>query len=301
MKKRRIIFFGTDAFSVPSLISLITEGYNVVGVVTKPDTRTGRGRELTAPAVKRLAQAQEIPVFQPVKLTEIYEPLKALRPDAGIVVAYGKLIPPSVLGLFPDSLINVHASLLPRYRGASPIESAILAADDATGVTLMKLDVGMDTGPTYASSKYQLAGDETRLDLHEHLAEIGADLLAAKLPGILSGAIVAIPQDSSKASSAGMISKADGVIDWHKPADQLEREIRAYLGWPGNRTTIAGTDVTVTAAHIEPQGGRAGTAYKTSAADLAIYTADGSLVIDRLIPAGKREMTGPEFLAGHTL
>jgi len=297
----RLIFFGTDAFSVPSLVKLIAEGWNVVGVITKPDSQTGRGRELTPPAVKRLADAQNIPVLQPAKLRDASDAIQKLAPDAGIVVAYGKIIPGLVLDLFPKGLINVHASLLPRYRGSSPIEAAILNGDDETGITLMRLERGMDTGPTYDQEKLQLSGTETKPSLYEKLSDMGALRLSAKLPGILSGTISPIPQDSARATSVTLLTKADGHIDWSKPATILERETRAYLGWPGSRTDIAGIDTIITQAHLGPHDGKPGTAYVTPSSELAIYAGSGSLVIDRLKPAGKREMAGPEFLAGHPL
>lgn len=298
----RLIFFGTDAFSVPTLVRLLAENWQVVGVVTKPDSRTGRGRELTSPAVKRLAEAAHIPVFQPEGSLKVIESqLAKLNASSGIVVAYGKIIPLSIRNLFPKGLINVHASLLPRYRGASPIEAAILNGDADTGVTLMKIDAGVDTGATYDAAKLQLTGTETRLELYERLAELGAEFLSTKLASILEGNIVAVPQDNSRASHVGLIQKTDGQINWRLPATQLERQIRAYLGWPGSRTTIASTDIIITAAHTSPKTGPASTAYVAASGELAVYASDGSLIIDRLKPAGKREMTGLEFLTGHPL
>jgi len=297
----RIIFFGTDAFSVPALIRLLAEGWRVVGLVTKPDSHVGRGQKLTPPAVKRLADAKGIPVLQPQAVADIHSELARLKPDAAVVVAYGKRIPAAVLKLFPKGLINIHASLLPQYRGASPIEAAILNGDDETGVTLMQIDEGLDTGPTYDAAKLQLTGTETRFDLYEKLAELGADLLSAKLPGILQGDHISIPQDNARATAVRLIKKADGHIDWHQPAATLEREIRAYLGWPGSHAHLAGTDVIVTGAHLGPKDGPAGTPYRTAGGELAVYTGQGSLIIDRLKPADKREMTGSAFLAGHQL
>jgi methionyl-tRNA formyltransferase len=299
--KDRLIFFGTDAFSVPSLVKLIAEKWHVVAVITKPDSRVGRGRELTVPAVKKLAMAANIPVVQPEKLSEIEGEIRTLKPDIGIVVAYGKIIPPHILELFPNGLINVHASLLPKYRGASPIEAVLKNGDEVTGITLMQLDRGMDTGPTFDSAKLQLTDTETRPELYVRLAEMGAELLSAKLPAILSGTIVSIPQDSSKASHVGLIKKADGQIDWNKPAHDIEREIRAYLGWPGSTTTVAGVEVTITGAHTSPKDGPPGKAYVSPSSELAVYTKNGSLIVDGLKPSGKREMTGIEFLAGHKL
>jgi methionyl-tRNA formyltransferase len=253
------------------------------------------------PAVKRLALAQQVPVLQPEKLRDAIDDIKTLKADAGIVVAYGRIIPPSVIELFPKGLINVHASLLPKHRGAAPIEAALLSGDEATGVTLMHLEAGLDTGPTYASAKLQLGGRETRLDLYEQLAELGAELLSNKLRGIMEENMVAIPQDHSASTHFGRLSKSQGDLDWSKPAARLDREVRAYLGWPGSHATIAGTEVIVTAARAIDAGGSPGTPYRTPSGELAVYAAQGSLVIDRLKPAGKREMTGPEFLAGHPL
>ena len=297
----KIVFFGTDAFSVPSLIQLIEDGWNVVAVVTKPDAPTGRGRQITEPAVKRLAVSQGIKVFQPLRLSDIEADLKALHAEIGIVVAYGKIIPASMLGLFPKGFINVHGSLLPRYRGAAPIEAAIINGDSETGVTLMQLEAGMDTGPTYDESRIQLDGTEHREEVYERLAELGADLLVEHLPSILEGQIVPIPQDASAATTVTRISKADGIIDWTKPTEILEREIRAYQGWPGSRTQISGVDVTITAAHITSGAGSGGMAHQTADGDLAVYAGDGALVIDQLKPAGKREMSGRDFLRGHAL
>jgi methionyl-tRNA formyltransferase len=299
-----IVFFGTDAFSVPSLIRLIATNRSVVAVVTKPDSFTGRGRTLTQPAVKRLALSKDIPVYQPLDLATIETQLCALKPQLGIVVAYGKIIPPTLLRLFPDGLVNVHASLLPRYRGASPIESAILAGDDETGATLMHIDAGLDTGPTYDVAKLQLGGTETREELYARLAELGADLLANNLSAILEGRVVAIPQNESEAVTVGRIKKIDGQIDWNKPAIKLEREVRAYLGWPGSYTKLGKTILTITAAHVErlaTDPKQPGQPFKTESGQLAYSTAKNALVVDRLKPAGKREMPSRDFLAGHPL
>jgi methionyl-tRNA formyltransferase len=301
MTRDRLVFFGTDAFSVPALIRLLAEERNVVAVVTKPDSRTGRGQSLTPPAVKVLASAKKIPVLQPTKVGEIEDRLKQLKPDAGIVVAYGKIIPQKVLQIFPKGLFNLHPSLLPSYRGATPIETAILNGDDETGVTLMQLDAGMDTGPTYDMTKVQLVGTETRLELNERLAEIGAQILSDKLTDALSGNIVPIPQARAKASVTHLMQKQDGDLDWSKPAEQLEREIRAYLGWPGSRTTLNGIEVTITQAHVTSVSGQPGTVFKTPSGELAIHSGSGSLVIDLLKPAGKREMTAAQFLTGHPI
>ncbi len=280
----RLFFFGTADFSAPALEALIDAGFNIVAVITKPDKPGGRGQQLIVPAVKKIAEAHGIKVFQPLKFKEIREELEALKPDAGVVVAYGKIIPQSVIDLFSKGLINTHASLLPKYRGPAPIEAAILNGDKETGITLMQIDAGMDTGPTYVAESINIEG-ATRLELYEKLSKLGSEMLVKHLPDILSGKLKPKAQDESQASVIPMISKEDGQIDWNKPAVEIERQVRAYLGWPGSKTELGGIEVTVTAAHIgEPEP-----------KDLA----KGSLIIDRLKPAGKKEMTGKEFLAGH--
>lgn len=301
MTQDRLIFFGTDAFSVPALIQLLAENWNLVAIVTKPDSRAGRGQEMTFPAVKRLGLARGIPVLQPEKLSDIEDQIKKLNPDAGIVVAYGKIISQRVMDLFPKGLINIHPSLLPLYRGSSPIESTILSGDTDTGVTLMRIDAGMDSGPTYTADKLQLDGTEYRPDLYEKLAEMGASLLTAKLPGILEGTIVPIPQEKSKATKTQRIQKSAGNIDWTKPAERLQREVRAYSGWPGSHGQVGGVDAIITSVRVSPKSGKPGIAYVTPSEELAVYAGEGSLIIDTLKPVGKREMTGPEFLAGHKL
>src|SRR5579871_749054 len=162
MTKDKLIFFGTDAFSVPALIQLLSENCNIIAIITKPDSHAGRGQELTFPAVKRLGLAKDIPVLQPQKLSEVENEIKKRKPDAGIVVAYGKIISQQIIDMFPKGLINIHPSLLPKYRGPSPIEATILNGDTDTGVTLMRIEAGMDSGPTYATDKLQLIGTETR-------------------------------------------------------------------------------------------------------------------------------------------
>lgn len=296
----RIVYFGTDAFSVPPLIRLIADGWNIIAVVTKPDSPTGRGRKITAPAVKRLAEASNIPVLQPNSLKDITTQLKDLKADLGIVVAYGKIIPQSVLDLFPLGLLNIHASLLPRFRGASPIESALLEGDSETGITLMRIDAGLDTGPTYDTARLQLDGTENREQLYEQLAEMGAELLAAQLPAIVSGQVVPLPQDNAQATEVGRINKSDGIIDWARPAEIIERQIRAYLGWPGSRTTIAGTDAAITKAHLSRDAGSPGKAFVKDG-QLGVYAGSGSIIIDEIKPAGSRTMPARDFLAGHQI
>lgn len=275
-----------------------------MAAVTKPDAPVGRGRELTAPPVKLLAQKHNIPVLQPEKLdAKFAEHINSLRSDAGVVVSYGKIIPQPILDLFPQGLINIHASLLPKYRGASPIESSILNGDSKTGVSLMKLDAGMDTGPVYATNEIPLNGTETAPELYGRLAELGAETLAAHLDEILGGELKAVPQDDSAATEAPMIRKSDGEINWTQPAGQIERQIRAYLGWPGSRSTLHGKEVAITEAsgcytplNVKRQPGETWSDPVTSC--LCVQTGQGGIMITKLKPAGKKEMTAADFQRG---
>ncbi len=287
----RLFFFGTDSFSAPSLVALIEAGYEIAAVVTKPNALIGRGRTLTPPVVKTIAQEHHIPVLQPAKLGELEAQLRGFDADAAIVASYGRIIPTPLLGVTKHGFINVHASLLPRYRGASPIEAAILNGDSKTGVTIMRVEPAMDTGAIYAMAEVKLTDNETRPELYEELAQLGARTLVGNLPAILDDSLPAQPQDEAQATHVGKIRKAAGIIDWRKSATQIEREIRGYLGWPGSRATFHGVEVIITAAHV--------TLKEPNPRDLVRSTGSGQLIIDRLKPAGKREMTGREFLAGH--
>jgi methionyl-tRNA formyltransferase len=300
--KQPIVFFGTDNFSVPALAGLIKHGFNVAAVVTKPDAPVGRGQSLEQPPIKQLAREHRLLVLQPIKIADIEADLDGLAPSLGVIVAYGKLLPQSTLDRFPHGLVNIHASVLPRYRGASPIEAAILNGDAETGVSLMQLEPGMDTGPVFAQSKLALDGSETRPQLYDQLSQLGASLLTDKLPDILDGSLTPVPQDSQQASHVMLLRKDDGIISWGEPAQVIERQIRAYLGWPGSRSQIASQSVTITGAHVITGSKQApGTPYATPTGDLAVATAHDDLVIERLRPAGRNEMTGRAWLAGHPI
>jgi methionyl-tRNA formyltransferase len=300
----RIIFFGTAEFSVPTLNALIAAGHNVVAVVTKPDSPAGRGRKLERPPVATVADTHGIPVLQPSRITDDFGvQIQEFKPDIGIVVAYGKIIPQEIIDVFPGGLINIHSSLLPQYRGPSPIEAAIVNGDTKTGVTIMKIDAGMDSGPLYAQREIRLHGDETRPKLYDRLSQMGAELLVEILSDIIDGKLAPKPQDNRQATTVPLVQKSDGIIDWYKPADRLEREIRGYLGWPGSRTTLFDTEITITAARVVPGTGEVGEILYDTHPDhpLFVYCREGALVIDRLKPAGKNEMTASAFLRGRNL
>lgn len=299
-KTRPIIFFGTEEFSAASLSALLAAGFPIVAVVTKPDSKKGRGQKLVPPTVKAIAQQHGIPVWQPTKLSDIVDDIRALQPVAGVLVSFGKIIPSSIIELFTPGIINVHPSHLPHYRGPSPIESAILGGDSETGVSIMQLSARMDAGPVYHFVPYPLTGNETQPELYDTLAHLGADTLVQALPGILDGSLQPTPQDDTAATYCQLIQKSDGILDWHKPAQQLEREIRAYQGWPGSRTTIGDVEVIITGAHVVPSGGNPGKVTIDDGGNtLTIATEDGRLSIDRLKPVGKKEMPIQAFLAGY--
>ena len=296
----RIIFFGTEAFSAASLEALIDANFDIVAVITKPDQPKGRGHKLTEPVVKTIARQHNIPVWQPTKLTEMTDQIVDLQPVTGVLVSYGKIIPQSIIDLFTPGIINVHPSLLPKYRGPSPIESAILYGDHKTGVSIMQLSTKMDAGPVYSRISQALTGTETQPELYETLAKVGAHQLVSVLPSIISGELQPTPQEETEATYCQLIHKSDGIIDWQKPADQIEREIRAYKGWPGSRTTLGSIDVIITKAHVDIDECEGIIIEGETPDHLNMHCGDGwTLGIDMIKPIGKREMPIQAFLAGY--
>lgn len=299
---RRIVFFGTEEFSAASLRALLLAGFDVAAVITKPDSKKGRGHTLAPPTVKIIAKDHNIPVWQPNKLSEVTDIITDLQPATGVLVSFGKIIPQTIIDLFTPGIINVHPSRLPQYRGPSPIESALLNGDTETGVTLMSLSAQMDAGPIYGYTPVELVGTETASELYDTLGDVGARLLVQLLPAIISGDVVAAPQDDTQATYCQMIQKQDGVIDWNTPATQIERHVRAYEAWPQSRTTLNGIDVIITQAHPLPLlSGVPGTfeIIDETPPAIAVHTSDGSLCIDRLKPIGKKEMPVQAFLTGY--
>ena len=235
MNDAKLLFAGTPEFALPSLRALVESGRAPIAVLTQPDRPAGRGKKLTASPIKEYAVAQGIPVWQPVTLKdpEIVDDLRRLDPDLLIVVAYGLLLPAAVLAIPGQGCLNVHASLLPRWRGAAPIQQAILTGDDRTGVCLMRMDAGLDTGPVFACTETGIEADDSAGDIHDRLAAMGGKLLVQKLDDILTGCLEANPQDDTLATYAGKIRKQDVVIDWDRPAEEIARKIRAYNPVPG--------------------------------------------------------------------
>ncbi len=289
-KSKPLVFFGTEDFSGASLRLLLDSGWKVGAIVTKPDKPAGRGRLLRTPAVKAIAAEHDIPVYQPAKAAEALNSLAGFR-DLGVLVAYGKLIPEVVIRHFKYGIVNLHPSLLPRYRGPSPIEAAILNGDRQTGLSLMDLTAEMDAGPLYAQKIIKLNGDEDRLSLSAKLAAEGARLLADNLEAIITSEFAPYPQDDGQATYTKLLRKDDGFIDWSKPAARLEREVRAYLGFPRSRAKINGHEVIVTRARV------AGSANDGA---LVKKTGQGWLEIRQLIAPSGRLVSGEEFLRGYS-
>ncbi len=247
----KLMFFGTEDFSVPTLQKLIEANYKIVAAVTKPDTLRGRGHKLDQPAVKKIAAVNNIKVLQPAKVTEILPEIQKLQPEVGVLVSYGKIIPESIIEAFPKGIINIHPSLLPIYRGPSPIESAILNGDKVTGISIMSLEKAMDAGPVYLQERIELSGIETKNELYDQFSRQGAKLLIENLSRILDGSIKSTSQDESEATYCQMITKSDGDLDpITMTADECERRIRAFIGWPKTRINLLGKNIIVTKARV---------------------------------------------------
>lgn len=295
----KIIFMGSPDFAVPSLKKLASK-YNIVGVVTQPDRPAGRGRIMTPPPVKVTALSLGIEIYQPNRLKEADEilPLLNWNPDLIVVVAFGQILRNSVLNLPRLGCINVHASLLPRWRGASPIQSAIFAGDQKTGVSIMKLDRGIDTGPILAQREVEIGPSDTALSLSERLANDGADLLVNILPDYIAGKILPQAQDEAGSTYAKMISKDQGLLEPSRTAEELSLQIRAFNPWPGTFLLYKNGKLKVHQAHVVPDKNSVPGKHKIIHGLPSIGTASGYLVIDQIQPAGKKAMSGDEFLRG---
>lgn len=298
----RVVFMGTPDFSVPSLKALI-ETQEVVGVVTQPDRPAGRGRQLRPSPVKVVAEAAGIPVYQPKSLRKkiAAEPLREWAPDVIVVTAFGQILRSHVLDLPPHGCLNIHASLLPRWRGASPIQHAIMAGDAETGICLMRMDVGLDTGPVFTCRTTPIQADDTAATLHDRLAEIGADLTREYLDDILAGNLSAQAQDDELSTYAPMISKENGRLDWTKSAPEIDRQIRAMTPWPGAFTTWQGKNLKILSANPSEKTTRAlpGFVLTDEETGTAVVAAgSGSIILETIQLAGKKAMSAGDFMRG---
>lgn len=301
----RLVFAGTPEFAVPTLRALIQGGAEVVAVYTQPDRPAGRGRKLTASPVKETALAHGLPVHQPETLRgpEAAAELRALDPDLMLVVAYGLLLPRAILEAPRRGCINVHASLLPRWRGAAPIQRAILAGDAETGVTIMGMEAGLDTGPMYLTRRIPVDPRETGGTLHDKLAALGAEALMAALPGILDGSLAPAAQDDALATYAKKLSKKEALVDWGRRAVEIDRMIRAFDPWPIAETRLGGTTLRLWASELPgiPAAAEPGRVLATGKAGIDVATGDGVLRLTRLQPPGKRPMSAADLLNARRL
>jgi methionyl-tRNA formyltransferase len=308
-----IVFLGTPAFAVPSLRRLADEGYEIAAVYTQPDRPAGRGRHLTPPPVKSAALAMGLPVRQPEGLRDpsALADLASLHPEVGVCVAYGQILRQEVLAIPPKGVLNLHPSLLPRHRGASPIPAAILAGDQKTGLSIMLMDAGMDSGPILAQRSLPIEDWDTAGTLTEKLAPLAADLLADTLPRWLRHEIDPRPQDHSLATKTPLLKKEQGAIAWSLPALQTWRQVRAYNPWPGAYTTLDGQVLHIWEAWPLPgRGSPPGTVVALSEEQqeeippqagpgtFAVQTADGLLAVLSVQRQGRRRLTAAEFLRG---
>lgn len=295
----RVVFLGSPDFALPTLEALASR-FTLVGVLTQPDRPAGRGRTLASPPVKQAALRLGLPVLQPPRLRapEATGALAEMHPDLIIVAAYGQILRAEVLELPPHGCINVHASLLPRWRGASPVPAAIRAGDLETGVTIMRMDAGMDTGPVLAQQAMPLAPSDTGGSLLARLARLGATLLLETLPTYLAGMLDPVPQDEGQATHAPLLRKEDGRLDFSRPAVELERQVRAYDPWPGSFLEWDGRRLAVLRASASVAPGEDIGAVTRRGLFPAIGTARGLLVLDLVQPAGRKPVAGDAFLRG---
>jgi methionyl-tRNA formyltransferase len=294
-----VVFMGTPDFAVPTLNALI-QHHQVLGVVTQPDRPAGRGGQIQLSPIKQLALAHNIPVFQPEKLRrqEAIEELKQWQPDVYVVAAFGQILPQSVLDIPPHGSVNVHGSLLPRWRGAAPIHAAIRAGDAETGITIMKIDAGLDTGPMLTKRAIPIAPDETGQSLHDKMALLGAELLVETLPGYLSGAIQPQPQDDSLATFAPQIEKEEGHINWTQDAASIERLVRAFTPWPGTFTFWQGKQLKIHAGTTAAGSAQSGQVIDV-AGNVAIGTGEGLFLPAEVQLQGKKRVSIADFVNGY--
>jgi methionyl-tRNA formyltransferase len=300
MTSLKIAFAGTPQFAVPALRALLASAHRVVGVLTQPDRPAGRGRELRASAIKLLALEHSVPLAQPATLRtpEGRAALERWEPELLVVVAYGLILPPPVLSLPRLGCLNIHGSLLPRWRGAAPIHRALLAGDSETGVTIMQLDAGLDTGPVLLERRRAIGPRDTSGDLHDALSELGATALLQAIEGLVDGSLVPRPQAAEGMSYAPKLEKSEARLEWHSSAVNLERQIRAFNPWPIAETRFAGETLRVLSALVtdaRAQEGEPGTVLGLAADGLRVACGEGVLALREVQRAGKRPVSARDF------
>ena len=296
----RIIFMGTPDFASPTLQKLIERGEKLVAVVTQPDRPKGRGQKLMPPPVKVLAETHGIPVYQPLKVRapEFIDTIRELKPDVIVVVAFGQILPKALLDIPLHGCINVHASLLPLYRGAAPLNWCIINGETETGVTTMMMDVGLDTGDMLLLSKTPLGENEDIVSLHDRMAVMGADLLIDTLDGISKGAIIPQPQNNADSCYAPMLKKEDGIINWNSDARSIHNLVRGLASWPGACTTIDDQVLKIYRTQVGNGTGEPGTVLQAAKGCFEVACQSGSLFLLEMQLAGKKRLDCASFLAG---
>ena len=300
----RVVFLGSGSFAIPSLEALLAAGHDVAAVVTQPDREKGRGRELSPPPLKPAAAARGLRVLQPrrVREPESVAALEALVPEVQVVVAYGQILPRRVIDIAPRGTVNVHASLLPRYRGAAPVQWAIVNGEAETGVTTMLIDEGLDSGPLLLAEATPIGAEETAEVLESRLAALGGGLLVRTLKGLEGGAIVPRPQDPARASLAPLIKKEDGLMDWRLPAPALARRVLGFHAWPGAHTRLRGRGLRVLRAQGEAASGTPGTLLRAGRDGLVVACGEGTaLRLVEVQPESRHPMPAAAFAAGARL
>ncbi|HYW45570.1 MAG TPA: methionyl-tRNA formyltransferase [Bryobacteraceae bacterium] len=300
----RLVFLGTPAFAVPTLEEIVAAGHQVLAVVTQPDRPRGRGQHLAPPPVKEAAVRLGLAVYQPerVRRPEAVEYLRGFPVDAMVVVGYGQIIPQSVIDLAPLGILNVHASLLPKYRGAGPVQWAILNGETRTGVTTMRIDAGLDTGDMLLKAETEIAPEENAIELGRRLSAMGAELLVRTLAGLAAGTIVPEKQDSSEATYAPLLKKEDGAIDWSQPAQSIHNRVRGLQPWPGAYTAFRGETLHVWQSRIAlplPVPHEAGR--MASLRPPVVSCGAGALELVEVQLEGRKRVSGADFVNGQRL
>ncbi len=301
----RSVFFGSPDFAVPCL-EVLHEISEIAAVISQPDRPAGRGLSLRRPAVKQRALELGLDVWQPkkVRTSAFAERLRALEADVGVVVAYGRILPRVVLDAPRTGCVNVHASLLPRWRGAAPIQWSIVHGDSETGVTLMQMDEGMDTGPILATATTVIERDEDAASLGERLSKLGAELLRKELARYVDGALISTPQDDAKATMAPLLDKADGRIDWNKPAREVHNHIRGMNPWPGAFAALGGRRIKVYRSRdstLDPEGASPGEVIALDSEGILVACAQGTIELQELQESGRKRVDARAFITGRSI
>ncbi|MBM3751200.1 MAG: methionyl-tRNA formyltransferase [Acidimicrobiia bacterium] len=298
----RVMYFGTPQFAVPTLERLLGSSHPVVGVVTQPDRPRGRGQHVTASPVKVVAEAHGVPVLQPTQLRDaaFLDSVRDLAPDIGVVAAYGRILPQALLDLPAHGMVNVHASLLPRWRGAAPIHRAVIAGDTVTGVTIMRVVLALDAGPMLARTEVPITSGDTSESLEPQLASAGADLLVATLDRLAAGPVTEVPQDEAQVTYAERLQRSESVVVWTRSAVEIDRQIRGLQPWPLAVVTIGDRRVALLRSAVVASNATAtpGTIIRAAGDDLHIATSDGVVAITQLKPEGRRPMPVRDWLNG---